>query len=126
MNKWLLLLLMPLLTACASQVPITAGDPADPVAGTLTVAWLEPNAMEVVVDGKRYVGDWSSTICSTDECRGVYRNVLRIHRRHIRKGHAVLVAADGSRIECEWVSHLPALEGSCKTQDGRVFRLKAA
>ncbi len=126
MHKWLLIFLLPLLTACASQVPITASDPADRIVGTLGVAWLEPKVMEVVVDGKRYTGEWSSQICATDECRGAYRNVLRIHRRHIRKGHAVLVAADGSRVECEWVSHLPELEGTCKTQDGRVYKLKSA
>lgn len=126
MNKWMLILLLPLLSACASQVALTTPDGVRQAEGTLSVAWLEPHAMEVVIDGKRYVGEWTSSACSTDECRGVYRDVLRIHRRHIRQGHAVLVAKDGSRVECEWVSHLPELDGTCKTQDGRVYKLKSA
>lgn len=124
--KWLPVFLLPLLAACASPVVLTAPEGATQATGTLTLTWLEPHALEVTLDGKRYVGEWTSQICSTDECRGVYRDVPRIHRRHIRKGHAVLMAADGSRIECDWVSHLPELDGTCKTSDGRVFRLKSA
>lgn len=126
MNKWLLIFLPFLLSACASQVALKGTEGATPVAGTLSLAWLEPNAVEVVIDGKRYVGELTSSVCSTDECRGVYRDVLRIHRRHVRKGHAVLVAKDGSRVECDWVSHMPELDGTCKTQDGRVYKLKSA
>jgi hypothetical protein len=29
-------------------------------------------------------------------------------------------------MDCEWVSHLPDVQGTCRTQDGRVFRLVEA
>jgi len=114
-----------LLTGCAANVALT--DSADSIQGmgTLHLTWLQPHALEVQLDGKRYEGDWTSTLCTTDGCRGVYRNVLKIHRRHINKGQAVLVTKDGDRLTCEWVSHLPDVEGTCGTQDGRLFRLKA-
>lgn len=114
-----------LLAACAGPVALTGPEGAM-AAGTLTVSWLEPHAMEVRLEGKRYVGEWSSNACFTDECRGIYRDVLRIHRRHIRQGQATLAAADGAGLECRWVSHLPEVDGNCTSQDGRVFRLRAS
>lgn len=114
-----------LLAACASPVVLTGPEGAM-AAGTLTVSWLEPHAMEVRLEGKRYMGEWSSSACFTDECRGIYRDVLRIHRRHIRQGQAILTAADGARLECRWVSHLPEVDGNCTSQDGRVFKLRAS
>lgn len=114
-----------LLAACATPVAFTGPEGAL-IAGTLTVGWLEPRAMEVQLEGKRYMGEWSSSACFTDACRGIYRDVLRIHRRHIRQGQASLTAADGARLECRWVSHLPELDGNCTSQDGRMFKLKAS
>lgn len=117
--------LLALLSACAAPIALTGPDGAQ-AAGTLTLAWLEPHAMEVRLEGKRYAGEWRSSVCFTAECRGVYRDVPRIHRRHIHQGEAILAATDGSRLACRWVSHLPEVDGTCKAADGRVYRLKAA
>lgn len=125
MKKWLFISLLPLIGACTSPVALTGPDAAPTGAGTLNLTWLASNSMEVVLDGQRYVGEWTSIRCSTDACRGVYRNVPRIHRRHIRQGQAELVAQDGARMTCEWVSHLPEVQGTCTTQDGRKFLLEA-
>jgi hypothetical protein len=114
-----------LLAACASPVALTGPEGAM-AAGTPTMSWLEPHAMEVRLEGKRYVGEWRSSACFTDACRGTYRDVPRIHRRHIRQGQAILTAADGARLECRWVSHLPEVDGNCTSQDGRIFKLWAS
>lgn len=125
MKKWLLITLLPLFGACTTPGALTGPEADTPGASPLNVTWLPANSMEVVLDGQRYVGTWTSFICSTDACRGVYRNVPRTHRRHIRQGQAELVAQDGARMTCEWVSHLPEVHGTCTTQDGRKFPLEA-
>ncbi len=116
-----------LLTGCASSVPLAGNDQAGVLGtlylGTLYLDWLQPHAIEVQLDGVTYVGAWTSNVCKTDICRGKYRNVLKIHRRHIHHGEAVLTAKNGLRLECEWVSHLPEVDGQCRTQDGRLFKL---
>lgn len=125
MKNWLLLSLLPLIGACTTPIGLTGPDATTPGVGTLYLTWLAANSMQVDLDGQRYEGKWTSTRCYTDICRGVYRNVPRIHRRHIRRGHAELVTPDGARMTCEWVSHLPEVHGSCTTQDGRKYLLEA-
>ncbi len=124
----LLMLILPLvaLVGCASNVALKDASDATQAIGTLTLSWLHPNSMEVMLDGKRYVGEWNNERCLNVECRGVYRNVLRVHRKHIYKGQATLKSKDEDRMECEWVSHRPDVRGTCRTQDGRVFRLEEA
>lgn len=112
-----------LLTGCAS-VPLVGDDQAS-VAGTLSLDWLQPHAIEIQLDGVTYTGAWTSSVCTTDACRGKFRNVLKIHRRHIHQGEAVLTAKNSARLECNWVSHLPEVDGQCRTQDGRLFKLQA-
>ncbi len=126
MNRGLMILALAMLGGCASHVALTGQDDVEATVGILVPTWLEPQSMEVPLDGKRYVGEWSSSACFTDECRGVFRNVLRIHRRHIRKGEAVLAAPDGGRLECRWASYPPKVDGICRAQDGRVYKLKTA
>lgn len=121
-----MILALAMLGGCASHVALTGQDDVEATVGILVPTWLEPQSMEVPLDGKRYVGEWSSSACFTDECRGVFRNVLRIHRRHIRKGEAVLAAPDGGRLECRWASYPPQVDGTCRAQDGRVYELKTA
>ena len=96
MRRILILTTLAWLAGCATPVALTAPEGASNT-GRLSLTWLEPHAMEVQLQGKRYTGEWSSSACLTDECRGVYRDVLRIHRRHIRQGEASLTAPDGSR-----------------------------
>ena len=125
MRRILILTTLAWLAGCATPVALTAPEGASNT-GRLTLTWLEPHAMEVRLEGKRYMGEWSSSACFTDQCRGIYRDVPRIHRRHIRQGQATLATADGARLECRWVSHLPEVDGNCTSQDGRVFRLMAS
>jgi len=89
------------------------------------MVWRLPNTAEVQLDGKRYVGEWADSRCFTPQCRGAFFNVPKIHRRHIRKGSAELVAKDNTHLNCEWVSHDKEVIGTCRTQDGRQFNLKA-
>lgn len=113
-----------LLTGCASSVPLAGNEQAG-VSGTLYLEWLQSQSIEVRLDGVTYIGAWTSSVCKTDICRGKYRNVLKIHRRHIHQGKAVLTAKDGARMECGWISYLPEVDGQCRAQDGRLFKLKA-
>jgi len=113
-----------LLTGCASSVPLVGDDQAS-LSGTLLLDWVQPHAIEIQLEGVTYTGAWTSRVCTTDACRGIFRNVLKIHRRHIHRGEAVLTAKNGVRMNCEWVSHLPEVDGLCRTQDGRLFKLHA-
>ena len=123
MKTWapVLVLLAGCATGCATS-PNQHGA-AEVDAGTLTATWLQPREIEILVDGKPHNGTWSSRACHTDSCRGIYRNVSKHHRRYITRGQAVLTSGNGGRLECQWVSHLPDLAGSCHSADGRVFRL---
>jgi len=114
-----------ILTGCASNVALKDSADVTQAVGTLSLSWLQANSMEVTLEGKRYVGEWTSEPCLNEYCRGVYRNVQKLHRRHIDKGYAILKSKDGGQLECVWVSHLPDVQGECRAQDGRQFRLKA-
>jgi hypothetical protein len=123
-----LMLILPLiaLMGCASNVALKDANDATQAVGTLTMRWLVHDSMEVALDGKRYVGEWESERCLNLECREGYRNVSKAHRRHIREGQAVLKTSEGDRLDCDWVSHLPDVQGMCRAQDGRVFKLVEA
>ncbi len=124
MNRWVFPVVLLCLNGC-STLELASPDVSS-VSGTLSLEWIAPHAIEIQLDGMQYRGDWSSSVCTTDACRGIFRNVLKIHRRHIHHGQAVLSAKSGSRLDCEWVSHLPEIDGVCRAQDGRLFKLKAA
>ena len=123
-----LMLILPLiaLTGCASSVVLKDAADTPQAMGTLTLTWLLNNYMEVTLDGKRYVGEWDSERCLDVECRGGYSNVSKVHRRHIREGQATLKSMEGDSLNCKWVSHLPDVKGTCRAQDGRVFKLVEA
>lgn len=124
--KLLTILPLLLLAGCASNVALKDANDATQAVGILHLAWLQPNSMEVSLDGKRYVGEWDSERCLNVECRGAYRNVSKIHRRHINQSQAILKSREGDRLDCEWVSHLPDVQGTCRAQDGKVFKLVEA
>ena len=113
-----------LLAGCASHLPAVGNDQSD-FAGTLILEWVQPQAIEIQLDGVTYAGTWTSHRCTTDICRGKFRNVRKSYRRHIHHGEADLTAKIGARMHCEWVSHLPEVDGQCRTQDGRLFKLLA-
>lgn len=126
MKRRMLILPLIALAGCASNVVLKDASDTPQAVGTLTLTWLAHNSMEVTLDGKRYVGEWDSERCLNMECRGAYSNVPKVHRRHIREGKAVLTTREGDRLDCEWVSHLPDVQGMCRAQDGRVFKLVEA
>lgn len=107
-----------LLGGCAAGLTLDGGE------GVVRLGWIEPHRAEVTYQGKRYAGPWAGEPCSAELCGDVYRNTSRLHQRHLRKGHAVLLAEDGARLECDWISHLPEVDGTCRTDDGRNFRLR--
>lgn len=124
--KQMTILLLLALTGCASNVALKDAADTTQAVGTLS-AWGPTHRMEIMLDGKRYEGESVRNPCTTDACHGIYRNdTLRLHRGHTSKGSkATLESADGERLVCEWVSHLTDVKGTCQTQDGRQFRLKA-
>ena len=122
MYRWPILMTLVLLSGCANTVELSSSD-TPMVSGTLKLEWIEPHAIEIQLDGVRYVGAWINQVCTTDACRGKFRNVLKIHRRHILHGQTTLMAKTGARLDFDWVSHLPEVDGTCHTQDGRLFKL---
>jgi hypothetical protein len=111
------------LAGCATGLSLTGEQGGVAGDGTLRLTLLKPYEAEVRVDGRRYVGPWPSELCTAETCGSVYQETPRLHRRHLRKGDAVLVAADGSRLQCDWISHLPDVTGTCRTGAGRSFKL---
>jgi hypothetical protein len=124
MKRRVFLAAIALLAGCSSTAALNGSDDAA-VAGVLTLEWVKPHAIEIRLDGMRYVGEWTSSVCTTDACRGKYRNVLRMYRRHIERGEATLTAPNGARLDCDWLSYLPEVEGECRAPDGRLFKLRA-
>lgn len=123
MRNWTLPLTMLLLGGCANlQAPETAVE----YAGTITPTLLDAQSMEVRLEGRRFTGTWNRSKCFTDACRDGFRNVPRMYRRHVYRGHALLRAADGTGLECEWAGYRERLEGACGLDDGREFRLTDA
>ena len=120
------ILLLALGGCAGSNVALTPANQADTGSGTLQMVWLLPNTAEVQLDGKRYVGEWADSRCFTSACRGEFFNVPKIHRRHVRKGSAELVAQDATRLNCEWNSHDKKVIGTCLASDGRQFRLQGS
>lgn len=120
------LLALGLLVGCSStNLNLSSADSHKAYAGTLTLTWLYPKSAEVLLDGKRYVGEWSDRRCFTQDCRGEFVGVLRIHRSHIRRGTAKLLAKDNSALNCEWVSHFKEFIGKCSSSEGKQYRLRS-
>jgi len=128
MRHWKIttLLVISLLVGCSTtNLDLSSADNHEANAGSLTLTWLFPKSAEVLLDGKRYVGEWSDRHCLTPECRGEFESVLGVHRSHIRRGTAKLVAHDNARLSCEWVSHYKDFIGSCRSDEGKQYRLRA-
>jgi len=120
------LLALSLFTGIATpNVALSATDQSEAGAGTVQIVWLRPNRARIHLDDQRYVGEWRERRCFTQECRGEFWNIGKIHRQHIRKGVAELVAKDNKRLNCAWVSHHQEVIGTCRADDGRVYRLQA-
>ena len=125
-RKIAVLFALGLLGGCSTtNLDLSSADSHEANAGTLTLTWLFPKSAEVLLDGKRYVGEWSDRRCLTPECRGEFESVQGVHRSHIRRGTAKLVAHDSARLNCEWVSHYKDFIGSCRSDEGKQYRLRA-
>jgi hypothetical protein len=128
MKHWKIFTLfaLSLLTGCAStDVALSSAGNPDAGAGTLKIGWSRFSSAEIRLDGKIYVGEWRDSRCFTRECLGEFRNIRGIHREHIRKGATELAAKDNARLNCEWVSHGMKVIGTCRADDGGVYRLQA-
>ncbi len=125
LNKtWLIGVLM-LLGGCACHGGLSDAASMRPIAGTLQPSWLDNSTLLVELDNKRFTGDQTSSVCHTDACRSVFRNVPRMYRRHVLNGQAELAAADGERLACEWTRYRQQVDGICRSPDGREFKLSA-
>lgn len=124
MTKLWILCAALLLAGCAVGMSVTGGDGRAAGEGVVRLAWVEPHELQVNIDGKRYVGPWSTEHCTVESCAELYRQTPRLHLRHLRQGHATLRADNGDRLDCEWTTHLPKLDGICRSPDGRRFVLQ--
>jgi hypothetical protein len=122
----MLLLASAVLAGCASMdVALSRPDTPETAGGTLNLVWIFSNRAEIRMAGLRYAGEWTDERCLSAECRTAFAPVSRYHRRHLRKGEAVLVADGQARLNCEWVRHHKAVIGNCRDDDGKVFRLRS-
>ncbi len=128
MRHWKItaLLAIGLLSGCSTtNLELSSADNPKADTSTLTLIWLYPKSAEIMLDGKRYVGEWSDRRCFTQECHGEFLGVLRIHRSHIRRGTAKLFADDNNTLNCEWVSHFKEFIGKCSGSEGKQYRLQS-
>lgn len=128
MNKHLVTLLsLLLLGGCSTTgLKLTGAEGGAVGDGAVRLTAIEPHELELRVDGKRFVGPWTTESCTTETCGSAYSEASRTHKRHIRKGRAVLRAEDGAGLHCDWISHLPKVDGTCRLADGRSFKLRGA
>ncbi len=126
MRQFLVLTLLLWLGGCAHDLSMTASDGRPAGEGVLRLTWVEPHDLEVRIGGKRYVGPWSTEHCTQESCGEAYQRATPNHKRHFRKGQATLVAEDGDRLVCEWVSHLPEVKGVCHSSAGQRYSLSEA
>lgn len=115
------------LTGCAGADP--APDRAYrqvPYAGTVQIRQLPAQQAEATLDGVRFEGAWQEHRCYTPECRGTFRNVVSVERKHVYRGSADLAAPGATQLHCTWVRLHREFSGACVAEDGRLFRLAMA
>jgi hypothetical protein len=102
-----------LLAGCTTTGTLQSVAPGAAISGTLTRGAIEPHRIEVAVDGRKYRGEWR-----TGEPTQAQRAATALpHQWHIGQVRSVLVADDGSMMECRWQTHGNSAEGTCKTSD---------
>lgn len=122
--KFAVLTALGLLAGCAG----TGSPPAEEAvayAGTVQLVRLAAQRAEIVLDGRRYIGEWRERRCFTPECRGAFWNIASVQRKHVRRGVAELAAPAAAPLSCEWVRHRDDIVGRCTAGDDRTFRLTA-
>ncbi len=124
MKKLLLLIFIPLINACTSLGASSEVSTTEtPTLELVTLSQAANRVIELKLDDVHYVGSWTDGPCFTDFCRGDFRNVPRMYRRHVRHGEAELAASNGTRMNCLWVSYRDQIRGSCRTEDGQGYTL---
>ncbi len=115
------------LSGCAVAAPAPEGaDAKIHYAGSVQISQLPAQQAELTLDGVRYTGTWQEQLCHTPECRGAFRNVIPVERKHVYRGAAELAAPGTPPLHCSWVRLHQKLSGTCVTEEGRLFRLAAA
>ncbi len=114
------------LSGCAVAAPVPeAADARIPYAGSVQIRQLPAQQAELTLEGVRFTGTWQEQLCHTPECRGPFRNVIRVERKHVYRGTAELAAQGATQLHCSWVRLHEKLSGTCVAEDGRLFRLVA-
>lgn len=111
------------LTACATSQSKVSAEPIDS-SSPLELSLVGTNVARIVFDNKDYVGEWKSIQCSFDTCPEQYRLLSKSHRAHARGRSAELSAADGSQLQCEWLSYQAENKGVCRTPEGTLVEIK--
>lgn len=127
MRNLMLSVLPVVLAGCATNITLLNTQSGSTTGtGFLQARLIEPYRIEIELNGKRYAGDWTTSPCDKETCLSKYKLVAKAHERHLKVGQATLTANDGSRLSCEWVAHLPKVDGICRTPEGKVFELRGA
>lgn len=116
MKKLFALMAVVLTTGCATNL-VTLQPPGGgaEAVGKMTRGVFGPNQIEIVVEGKRYRGEWQSE--SDPDA------VSWPHQRHAGKASAELTADDGSKLSCRWTFHGVKGEGTCTCPGSREYRM---
>lgn len=75
------------------------------------------------LDGKVYEGEWEHKACTQEIC-SKYETMTFRHNRHSTLNKAELVAKNGGRLSCEWVSHLGKLTGACVDEKSKGYKIE--
>lgn len=77
----------------------------------------------VTLDGKVYEGQWGQKGCTQEAC-SKYETMNSRHNRHSTLNKAELIAKNGGRLNCEWVSHLGKVTGACVDEKSKGYRIE--
>ena len=97
------------LSACTATSAFQSNSAQAPISGTVTRSQFEPARIDVTLEGKQYHGEWRTT-APTREQRAV---TTYPHRWHIGQVYSVLIADDGSKVDCHWLTHGDSAIGGC-------------
>lgn len=106
------------LSACTSIGSLQSTQADARISGTVTRGFLEPYRVEINLDGKTYRGEWRTGAPTAEQ----KATTTRPHRKHVGEVRSVLLADDGSKLDCRWLTHSETGEGSCSA-DNREYPL---
>ena len=100
-----------MLAACATTGTLQSATGAATISGTLTRSLFEPHRVEVILDGRKYHGEWRTGAPTQEQLKAK----TLPHKRHFGQVQSVLVADDGSKLDCRWQTHEMTGTGSCSS-----------